>query len=137
MRKYVVTICLVSIMILLAGCGKKEVLMVGTPFQDEEGQEAVNFEKEITDAKRIEAVRELVRKSEEIEESDGFTTEEVLFFSLDRPKEGVSEIRRYLYIEKDGSSVLKAKGQEGSDGFPDHHYALNEEQTTALLKLLK
>lgn len=125
----------ISLAIMLVGCGNKEVLNIGKPLQYE-GEEEVDFEKEITEAKTIDTVRELIQESEEIEAPETYNKDEAVFFSLDRPKEGVSEMRRYLYIQNDGSSVLKAEGQKGSDDFPDRYYALNEEQTTVLLNLL-
>lgn len=98
----------ISLAIMLVGCGNKEVLNIGKPLQYE-GEEEVDFEKEITEAKTIDTVRELIQESEEIEAPETYNKDEALFFSLDRPKEGVSEMRRYLYIQNDGSSVLKAK----------------------------
>ncbi|MCT8137991.1 hypothetical protein H1D32_09620 [Anaerobacillus sp. CMMVII] len=58
-----------------------------------------------------------------------YLSEAEAFFSLDIPKEGISEIRRYIWYLGDGSAVLYYTATGYS--------ALNREQTIELKNILE
>lgn len=66
-------------MVIFAGCTKKEVIRVGTPFNDE-GGEGINFHKEITDSKSIAALREIIKNASEIDKPKELEKEPKIFF---------------------------------------------------------
>lgn len=136
MKKYIWTVLILSIAIITSGCTKKEVIRVGTPFNDE-GGEGINFHQEITDSKSIEALREIIKNADEIDKPKGLERKPEIFFSLDRPREDVAEIRRYVYYQDDGSSILCSNGVSGPDGFPDRYFSLNENHTNDLKNVLQ
>ncbi|MDN4607199.1 hypothetical protein [Sporosarcina highlanderae] len=136
MKKYIWSVLILSIAVIFAGCTKKEVIRVGTPFNDD-GVEGINFHYEITESKSIKALREIVKNADEIDKPKELGKEPEIFFSLDRPKEGISEIRRYVYYQDDGSSILCSEGVSGPDGFLDMYFSLNENQTNELKNVLQ
>lgn len=95
--------------LILFGCSAEEVIRVGTPF-NHNGNEGVEFHNEITDSESITNLREIIDKVKEIEEPNDINKEPKIFFSLDRPKEGISEIRFYMWDEDDGSVILYNDG---------------------------
>ncbi|WP_172371960.1 hypothetical protein [Sporosarcina jiandibaonis] len=101
---------------------------MGTPF-NENGTEGINIDKEIKDSKSIEALRAIIRKAREIEEPIELDSEPETFFSLDRPKEGISELWLYVLYQDDGSSILY---NEGSNSY----FALSKEQTNELRSII-
>ena len=80
---------------VIIGCSAEEVIRVGTPF-NHNGNEGVEFHNEITDSESITHLRTIIDKVKEIEEPNDINKEPEIFFSLDRPKDGISEIRFYL-----------------------------------------
>lgn len=136
-KKIVWTVVILSFTGLLVGCAEKEIIRVGTPFTDEEGGEGVNFHREITDSKSIGALRKIVENAHEVDKPEELVKESALFFALDRPKEGVSEIRRFVYFPDDGSAILYRDGVSGADGFPDQYFIVDEQETNKLKRILQ
>ncbi|ATP40573.1 hypothetical protein CSE16_11210 [Solibacillus sp. R5-41] len=101
---------------------------VGTPF-NENGVKGVKFDKEITNSKSIESLRTLIKKVRDIDEPNGLNKESNIFFSLDRPKDGISEIRLYIWYQDDGSSILKTDSNS--------YFALTKEHTNELKNILE
>lgn len=115
--------------VIVVGCTKEEVLKVGTPFNDN-GGEGVKFHSDITDSASIEALRELIKDAEDMEESKDLGKVADTFFSLDRPKESISEIRRYVWYQDDASTILYSEGS-------GIYSALTAEQTNELKRILE
>ena len=113
---------------MLSGCSANEVIRVGTPF-NENGDEGIEFNKEITDSDSIEALRGIIDKVEEIEEPHDLNKEHETFFSLDRPKEGIAEMWLYVFYQDDGSSILYNDGA-------DVYFALSKKETTKLRSII-
>lgn len=110
--------------LMLFGCSAAEIVKVGTPVED-----GIEFDFEIKDTERISQIRTLIKEeSQEIEKPDGLSDIAEAFFSLDRPKEGVAEIWRYIWYEEDGTAIL-------FDEF--NYYTLGKVQTEELKQLLE
>lgn len=136
-KKYIWTALILSFAVLFAGCAKKEVIRAGTPFNDTERGEGVEFYNEITDPTSIETLKEISENAEEIDKPKELKGKPEIFYSLDRPNEGTSEIRRYVYFQDDGSSILYSDSAGGSTELSDAYFRLNENQTTELKKVLQ
>ncbi|WOV87896.1 hypothetical protein QWT69_01895 [Sporosarcina oncorhynchi] len=116
------------ILAILSGCSANAVIRVGTPVHTS-GNEGIEFHKEITDSKSIEAVRGIIDNVEEIEKPQDLNKEHETFFSLDRPKEGIAELWLYVYYQDDGSSILYKDGAET-------YFALSKQETTKLRNII-
>ena len=114
--------------VLLLGCSANEVINVGTPY-NYKGTVGVEFESEISNSEVIAKLRTIVDDLERIEKTNSIEAEADVFFSLDRPKEGVSEIRLYVWYQSDGSAIL-------FDGSSDY-FTLSIEQTKELKRILE
>lgn len=128
MKKFLGVVFFLVLTVLLLGCSPDEVIRVGTPF-NENGSEGVLFDKDITDSESIESLRAIIKKVKDIEEPKALNNEPNTFFTLDRPNEGVSEIRLYVFYQEDGSSILYNE----SSGY----YALTKEYTDELKGILE
>ena len=113
---------------MLFGCSPDEIIRVGTPFHNN-GTDGVKFHDEITDTETITSLRTLIKNAKDIEEPNDLTKEPEVFFSLDKPKEGISEIRRYIWYQDDGSAVLYNEATGYS--------ILTKKQTIELKNILK
>uniref|UniRef100_A0A1S2LV71 Lipoprotein n=1 Tax=Anaerobacillus isosaccharinicus TaxID=1532552 RepID=A0A1S2LV71_9BACI len=120
-------ITLISVMLL--GCSVNEVIRVGTPFNDKRG-EGVDFHTEVTDREAITKVRTIINSLEEIEEPHYLKDIPDAFISLDRLAESVSEIRRYIWYQDDGSAILNVDG--GSK-----FYNMTKQQHNELKRILE
>lgn len=112
---------------MLLGCSAAEVIKVGHPF-NEKGTEGVRFHTEITDKEAITKLRTIIDQSKGIDKLN-MGNEADAFFQLDRPDEGISEIRRYIWFQDDGSAVLYDEGSNYS--------TLTKEQTLELRSVLE
>ncbi|WP_138420857.1 hypothetical protein [Aquibacillus sediminis] len=112
---------------MLLGCSADEVIKVGSPFNDE-GTEGVKFNNEITDEEAITKLRTIIDNSKGIDKPS-IENEAEAFFQLDRPDESVSEIRRYIWFQDNGSAVLFDGGSNYS--------ILTKEQTLELKSILE
>ncbi|WP_138420847.1 hypothetical protein [Aquibacillus sediminis] len=112
---------------MLIGCSADKVIKVGSPFNDE-GTEGVKFDNEITDKEAITKLRTIIDNSEGINKPN-IENEAEAFFQLDRLDESVSEIRRYIWFQDDGSAVLFDGGSNYS--------SLTKEQTLELKSILE
>lgn len=111
------------------GCSINEVIRVGTPFNDKRG-EGVEFHTEVTDREAITKVRTIINSLEEIEEPQYLKDIPDAFISLDRLAESVSEIRRYIWYQDDGSAILYVDG--GSK-----YYKMTKQQHNELKRILE
>lgn len=59
-----------------------------------------------------------------------------LVITFDKPKENVSELRRYVWYLEDGNSVISNRVSPMTEGRNAEFYTLNEEQTNELKRLL-
>lgn len=109
--------------VMLLGCSTKEVIRVGTPLDGE-----VKLDTEITNSEAISKLRTIINDSERLEKVDNIDRLADVYFSLDRPKEAVMEIVRYMWYQDDGSAIL-------SHG--DYYYTLTKEQTDELKGILE
>lgn len=116
-------------LIMLSGCSANEVIRVGTPF-NEDGSEGVKFHKDITNSESIDALRRILENVEDIEEPKDLSKEDETFFSLDRPKESVTESRLYVWYQNDGRSILYGDGVNA-------YFSLTKKQTTELRSILE
>jgi hypothetical protein len=112
---------------MLSGCTESDVIRVGTPFSDE-GREGVVFDHEITEEEALDRLRTVIEKEESIDEAS-VTGDADVYFQLERPEEGISEIARYVWFQEDGSAVLS--------GLMDEYSTLTEEQTLELKRILE
>ena len=128
MKSWMWIILTLIISVVLSGCSADEVIQVGTPFNNN-GSEGVKFHKEIKDSESIEALRRILDKLEDIEEPNDLNKESETFFSLDRPKEGISERRLYVWYQEDGSSILYNDGVNS-------YFSLTKKQTNELKSIL-
>ncbi|MCT2536254.1 hypothetical protein NC661_13535 [Aquibacillus koreensis] len=127
MKNFIWIFTIIGMSVMLLGCSANEVIKVGNPFNDE-GTEGVNFNNEITDEKAITELKTIIDNSKEIDKPN-IENEAEVFFQLDRPDESVSEIRRYIWFQDDGSAVLFDGGSSYS--------TLTKEQTTKLKSILE
>ncbi len=118
----------IFISVLLFGCSANEVINVGTPY-NYKGTDGVKFENEITNSEVISKLRTIINGSEKVDKTNNIENVADVFFSLDRPKDGISEIRRYIWYQSDGSAIL-------SDDM-SNYYTLNKEQTKELKRILE
>ncbi|WP_210468388.1 hypothetical protein [Sporosarcina sp. 6E9] len=102
---------------------------MGTPF-NENGIEGVKIHSDITDSASIEALREIIKDEVNIEEPKDLGEVADTFFSLNRLKESISEIQRYVWYQDDASSILYSDGA-------DIYTALTMEQTNELKRILE
>lgn len=130
MKKSIMLTTIIFLAVLAGGCGSNEIIRVGTPFQND-GTTGVEFHTDITDSEAMTDLRTVIEMEEETEKPENLTREPDTFFKLDRPEEGVSEIRRYVWYLEDGSSVLS------SDESGQEFFTLTEEQTTDLKSIIE
>jgi len=114
--------------VLLLGCSANEVINVGTPY-NYKGTVVVEFESEISNSEVIAKLRTIVDDLERIEKTNSIEAEADVFFSLDRPKDDVSEIRLYVWYQSNGSAILF----DGSSNY----FTLSIEQTKELKRILE
>ncbi|KUP09924.1 hypothetical protein Q73_00350 [Bacillus coahuilensis m2-6] len=90
---------------MLAACGPREVLKIGTPFKDD-GQEGVEYEVEVKDAELIEELRVLLDgvNVEATSPGEDFTAD--MTFKVDRPEEHTGVDVTFVWFQEDGSSVI-------------------------------
>lgn len=112
---------------MLLGCSVDEVIRVGTPY-NYKGTDGVKFDTEITKSETISKLRTIIENSKEIEKPNSIEDVADVFFQLDNPKDGVSQIRRYIWYQDDGGSILSGD---------DYYYSLTKEQTDELKGILE
>lgn len=120
----------------LTGCtADKEVLRVGTPFQEGETN-GVEFHTDMTDAELVTDLRDVISLEMEAEKPDDLEMKADAFFTLDLPQEGVSEIRRYVWYLDDGSSLLTHEDPMERTEDDRDFYMLAAEQTQELKRII-
>ena len=129
MKKLVFIFSVLILSVMAIGCTKEEVLKVGTPFIDD-GGEGIKFHSDITDSASIGTLREILNNEDDVEKPKDLGEVADTFFSLDKPKEGIAEIRRSVWYQDDASSILYSEGA-------DIYSALTAEQTNELKRILE
>ncbi|WP_157129972.1 hypothetical protein [Sporosarcina ureae] len=115
--------------VMVMGCTKEEVLRVGAPFIDD-GGEGIKFHSDLSDSASIGTLREIMNDEKKVEKPRDLREVADTFFSLDKPKESIAEISRYVWYQDDASAILY---NEGSDIYSD----LPAEQTNELKRILE
>lgn len=115
--------------VMFLGCSANEVIRIGTPFNDKRG-EGVDFHTEVTDTEAITKVRTIINNLEEIEEPLYLKDIADVFISLDRLADSVTEIRRYIWYQDDGSAILYGDGNA-------KYYNMTEQQHNELKRILE
>ncbi len=90
---------------MLFACSSDEVIRIGTP-HNSEGTTWVKFSNEITDSEVIHKVRTIVENSQGIDKPILIEVKADVFFQLNNPSKGISEIDRYIWFQEDGSAIL-------------------------------
>ena len=124
MKRILILSWVLLLSIFVAGCSSNEVIKVGEPFY-EENREGVTIQHEITDEATVNELRELMG---EAEGAGAVNAEADSYFQIDRPDDHVTDIRRYLWFQEDGSTILY-------DGHNDY-FKLNNDNTLELKRLL-
>ena len=123
--------------VVLTGCGSdEEVLRVGTPFQEGETN-GVEFHTDITDSELVTDLRDVISLEKETEKPADLAMKADTFFTLDIPKEGIAEIRRYVWYLEDGSTLLTHEDPTDSAEDDRDFYMLAAEQTQELKRILE
>nr|WP_194269189.1 hypothetical protein [Anaerobacillus isosaccharinicus]QOY36617.1 hypothetical protein AWH56_002775 [Anaerobacillus isosaccharinicus] len=115
--------------VMLLGCSTNEVIRIGTPFNDKRG-EGVDFHTEVTDKEAITKLRTLFNSLEEIEGPHFLKDIADAFISLDRLADSVTEIRRYIWYQDDGSAILFGDGNA-------KYYKMTEQQNKELKRIIE
>ncbi|MCM3759026.1 hypothetical protein M3197_16425 [Sporosarcina aquimarina] len=110
---------------LFQGCSADEGIRIGTPVNRTE----ISFEMEIKDAESIEALRMIIKEAREIEEPKDFDRKPDTFFTLERRKEGISEMWFYVFYQEDGSSILYNDGANS-------YFTLSKQETNELRDII-
>jgi hypothetical protein len=128
-KKFIWILTTIFMSLVLIGCSADVLIRVGTPY-NYKGTDGVKFDKnEITNSGAIAKLRKIIKNSKEIEKPNVVENVAEVFFSLDRPKDSLSEIRRYIWYQDDGSSIL----YDGDSGYS----TLTKEQTNELKRILE
>ncbi|OHX51149.1 hypothetical protein BB776_00765 [Planococcus salinarum] len=123
--------------LILTGCSSdEEVLRVGTPFQEGETN-GVEFHTDITDSELVTDLRDVINLEKEVEKPADLEMKADVFFTLDLPQEGISEIRRYVWYLEDGSTLLTHEDPMDSTEDDRGFYMLAAEQTQELKGILE
>ncbi|HSJ39088.1 MAG TPA: hypothetical protein VK945_12850 [Planococcus sp. (in: firmicutes)] len=123
--------------VTLIGCASdEEVLRVGTPFQEGETN-GVEFHTDITDSELVTDLRDVISLEKETEKPADLAMKADTFFTLDIPKEGIAEIRRYVWYLEDGSTLLTHEDPTDSAEDDRDFYMLAAEQTQELKRILE
>lgn len=120
---------------IIIGCSEEEMVRVGTPFEDD-GTTGAEYHTDYTDSETIAELRKLIEMEEKTEPPEELSAVADLVIIFDKPKENVSELRRYVWYLEDGNSVLSNRESPMTEGSNSEFYTLNEEQTIELKGIL-
>ena len=111
------------------------MVRVGIPFEDD-GTTGAEYHTDYTDSETIAELRKLIEMEEKTDPPEKLFAVADLVIIFDKPKENVSELRRYVWYLEDGNSVLSNRESPMTEGSNSEFYTLNEEQTNELKRLL-
>lgn len=122
--------------IMLSACTHNEVIRVGVPFTD--GMtEGVHFQKDIKDRASIVSLRTILQNETELESLDRLSIEPQAVFTIDRPDDGVQEVRRFVWYRDNGRAIMSNERNVLSHKENQEFFRLTAEQTQDLKKILQ
>ncbi|WP_434399841.1 hypothetical protein M1Q06_12630 [Planococcus sp. 11815] len=122
--------------IVLSACTNNEVIRVGVPFTDGL-TEGVHFQKDISDRASIVSLRTILQNETELESLDWLSVEPQAVFTIDRPDDGVQEIRRFIWYRDNGRAIMSNERNVLSHKENQEFFRLTAEQTQDLKKILQ
>lgn len=122
--------------IMLSACTHNEVIRVGVPFTD--GMtEGVHYQKDIKDRASIVTLRTILQNETELESLDRLSVEPQAVFTIDRPDDGVQEVRRFVWYRDSGRAIMSNERNVLSPKEDQEFFRLTAEQTQDLKKILQ
>lgn len=122
--------------IMLSACTHNEVVRVGVPFTDGL-TEGVHFQKDIKDRASIVSLKTILKNEKELESLDRLSIEPQAVFTIDRPDDGVQEVRRFVWYRDNGRAVMSNERNVLSHKENQEFFRLTAEQTQELKKILQ
>ncbi len=122
--------------VVLSACTHNEVIRVGVPFSDGL-TEGVHFQKDISDRASIVSLRTILQNETELESLDRLSVEPQAVFTIDRPDDGVQEVRRFVWYRDNGRAIMSNERNVLSHKENQEFFRLTAEQTQDLKKILK
>lgn len=122
--------------IVLSACTHNEVIRVGVPFTDGL-TEGVHFQKDISDRASIVSLRTILQNETELESLDRLSVEPQAVFTIDRPDDGVQEVRRFVWYRDNGRAIMSNERNVLSHKENQEFFRLTAEQTQDLKKILQ
>ncbi|MFP3355740.1 hypothetical protein [Planococcus citreus] len=122
--------------IVLSACTHNEVIRVGVPFSDGL-TEGVHFQKDISDRASIVSLRTILQNETELESLDRLSVEPQAVFTIDRPDDGVQEVRRFVWYRDNGRAIMSNERNVLSHKENQEFFRLTAEQTQDLKKILQ
>lgn len=122
--------------VVLSACTHNEVIRVGVPFSDGL-TEGVHFQKDISDRASIVSLRTILQNETELESLDRLSVEPQAVFTIDRPDDGVQEVRRFVWYRDNGRAIMSNERNVLSHKENQEFFRLTAEQTQDLKKILQ
>ena len=121
---------------MLSACTHNEVIRVGVPFTD--GMtEGVHYQKDIKDRASIVTLRTILQNEKEFDSLDRLAVEPQAVFTIDRPDDGVQEVRRFVWYRDSGRAIMSNERNVLSPKENQEFFRLTAEQTQDLKKILQ
>ncbi|RLJ90688.1 hypothetical protein DFR62_0836 [Planococcus citreus] len=127
---------MIAMAIVLSACTHNEVIRVGVPFSDGL-TEGVHFQKDISDRASIVSLRTILQNETELESLDRLSVEPQAVFTIDRPDDGVQEVRRFVWYRDNGRAIMSNERNVLSHKENQEFFRLTAEQTQDLKKILQ
>ncbi|RAZ69619.1 hypothetical protein [Planococcus maitriensis] len=123
--------------IMLSACSNSnEVIRVGVPFTDGLTQ-GVHYQKDIKDRASIVTLRTILQNEKEFDSLDRLAVEPQAVFTIDRPDDGVQEVRRFVWYRDSGRAIMSNERNVLSPKENQEFFRLTAEQTQDLKKILQ
>ena len=127
---------MIAMAVVLSACTHNEVIRVGVPFSDGL-TEGVHFQKDISDRASIVSLRTILQNETELESLDRLSVEPQAVFTIDRPDDGVQEVRRFVWYRDNGRAIMSNERNVLSHKENQEFFRLTAEQTQDLKKILQ
>ncbi|MGM0897026.1 MAG: hypothetical protein ACQEV0_03950 [Bacillota bacterium] len=121
---------------MLSACSSNEVIRVGVPFSDGL-TEGIHYKEDITDPISVGTLRKILHNETEYESLDKLSVEPQAVFTIDRPDEGVQEVRRFVWYRENGRAILSNERNVISHQEDQEFFRLTAEETQDLKKILQ
>lgn len=125
-----------ALAIMLSACTHNEVIRVGVPFTDGL-TEGVHFQKDISDRASVVTLKTILQNETELESLDRLSVEPQAVFTIDRPDDGVQEVRRFVWYRDNGRAIMSNERNVLSHKENQEFFRLTAEQTQDLKKILQ